>query len=73
MSDVVRRTNTFAVRPLSDGDERLPVTCWTPLRAQWNELNYERRRQFFDGESVWDTADYRKQYVDVTGLEPHSK
>jgi len=29
--------------------------------------NYERRRQFFDGESVWDTADYRKQYVDVTG------
>jgi putative transposase len=30
-------------------------------------LNYERRQQFFDGESVWDTADYRKQYVDVLG------
>jgi putative transposase len=33
----------------------------------WNELNYERRQQFFDGESVWDTVDYRKQYVGVTG------
>jgi transposase len=33
----------------------------------WNELNYERRQQFFNGESVWDTTDYRKQYVDITG------
>jgi len=66
MSDVVRRTNTFAVRPLSDGDERLLCDLLDASASLWNELNYERRRQFFDGESV-DTADYRKQYVDVTG------
>jgi putative transposase len=33
----------------------------------WNQLNYERRQNFIDGESVWDTADYRKQYVGVLG------
>jgi transposase len=33
----------------------------------WNELTYERRQNFFDDESVWDTADYRKQYVGTLG------
>jgi len=63
----VRRTNTFAVRPLSDVDERLLRDLLDASASLWNELNYERRQQFFDGESVWDTADYRKQYVDVLG------
>ena len=67
MSVVVRRTNTFAVRPLSDDDERLLRDLLDASASLWNELNYERRQQFFDGESVWDTADYRKQYVDVLG------
>ena len=67
MSVVVRRTNTFAVRPLSDNDERLLRDLLDASASLWNELNYERRQQFFDGESVWDTADYRKQYVDVLG------
>ncbi|EMA46019.1 transposase [Halococcus saccharolyticus DSM 5350] len=35
--------------------------------ALWNELTYERRQRFFDGESVWDTDDYRKRYVGVLG------
>jgi putative transposase len=63
----VRRTNTFAVRPLSDADERLLRDLLDASASLWNELTYERRQQFFDGESVWDTADYRKQYVDVLG------
>jgi putative transposase len=63
----VRRTNTFAVRPLSDADERLLRDLLDASASLWNELNYERRQQFFDGNSVWDTADYRKQYVDVLG------
>ena len=67
MSVVVRRTNTFAVRPLSDADERLLRELLDASAGLWNELNYERRQQFFDGESVWDTADYRKQYVEVLG------
>jgi putative transposase len=33
----------------------------------WNELNYERRQNFFDGDCVWDTADYRERYVGVLG------
>ena len=63
----MRRTNTFAVRPLSADDKRLLLDLLDASASLWNELNYERRQQFFDGESVWDTADYRKQYVDVTG------
>jgi len=61
----MKRTNTFAVRPLSAEDEQLLRELLDASASLWNELNYERRQQFFDGESVWDTADYRKQYVDV--------
>jgi len=67
MSVVVKRTNTFTVRPLSEDDERLLRDLLDASASLWNELNYERRQQFFDGESVWDTADYRKQYVGVLG------
>jgi putative transposase len=63
MSVVVRRTNTFAVRPLSTEDEQLLRELLDASASLWNELNYERRQNFFDGDSVWDTADYRKQYV----------
>jgi putative transposase len=67
MSIVVRRTNTFAVSPLSTEDEQLLRDLLDASASLWNELNYERRQQFFEGESVWDTADYRKQYVGVLG------
>jgi len=67
MSVVVRRTNTFAARPLSTEDGHLLRELLDASASLWNELNYERRQQFFDGESVWDTADYRKQYLDVLG------
>ena len=67
MSVVVRRTNTFAVRPLSTEDEQLLRELLDASASLWNELTYERRQEFFDGESVWDTADYRKQYVGILG------
>ena len=67
MSVVVRRTNTFAVRPRSMQDEQLLRDLLDASASLWNELTYERRQNFFDGESVWDTADYRKQYVGVLG------
>jgi putative transposase len=67
MSVVVRRTNTFAVRPLSAEDEQLLRDLLDASASLWNELTYERRQNFFDSESVWDTADYRKQYVGVLG------
>ena len=67
MSIVVRRANTFAVRPLSAGDKQLLCDLLDASASLWNELTYERRQNFFDGKSVWDTADYRKQYVGVLG------
>ena len=67
MSVVVRRTNAFAVRSLSAQDEQLLRELLDASASLWNELTYERRQNFFDGESVWDTADYRKQYVGVLG------
>ena len=63
----MRRTNTFTVRPLSKQGEQLLRELLDASASLWNELNYERRQNFFDGESVWDTADYRKQYVGVLG------
>jgi len=63
----MRRSNTFAVRPLSKQDEQLLRDLLDASASLWNELNYERRQRFFDGESVWNTADYRKQYVGVLG------
>jgi len=67
MSVVVRRTNTFAVHPFSAEDELLLRELLDASASLWNELNYERRQQFFDGNSVWDTTDYRTQYVGVIG------
>nr|WP_049908829.1 MULTISPECIES: RNA-guided endonuclease TnpB family protein [Halorubrum] len=63
----MKRTNTFAVRPLSTEDEQLLRDLLDASASLWNELTYERRQNFFDGESVWDTADYRKRYVGVLG------
>ncbi len=63
----MRRTNTFVVRPRTERDERLLHELLHASASLWNELTFERRQQYFDGESVWDTADYRKQYVGVLG------
>ena len=63
----MKRTNTFVVRPCSEQDKRLLREVLDASASLWNELTYERRQQYFDGESVWDTADYRKQYVGVLG------
>jgi len=63
----VRRANTFSVVPRSPEEEELLRRLLDASASLWNELTYERRQQFFDGESVWDTADYRKQYVGVLG------
>jgi putative transposase len=63
----MRRTNTFTVRPCTEQDERLLREVLDASASLWNELTYERRQQYFDGESVWDTDDYRKRYVGVLG------
>lgn len=63
----MKRANQFVVRPRSEQDRELLHELLDASASLWNELTYERRQQYFDGESVWDTADYRKQYVGVLG------
>ena len=63
----MKRTNTFVVRPYTGQDERLLREVLNASASLWNELTYERRQQYFDGKSVWDTDDYRKRYVGVLG------
>ena len=66
----VRRVNTFTVVPRSDADEELLRRLLDASASLWNQLNYERRQNFTDPDidkSVWDTEDYRTQYVGVLG------
>ena len=66
----MRRVNTFEVVPRSSEDEELLRRLLDASASLWNQLNYERRQNFTDpgiDKSVWDTEDYRKQYVGVLG------
>jgi putative transposase len=55
----MKRTNTFAVRPLSDTGEQLLRDLLDASAALWNEVNYQRLMRYndedgFEGD-VWDT------------------
>ena len=55
----MKRTNTFAVRPLSDDGEQLLRDLLDASAALWNEVNYERLMRYndedhFEDEGVWD-------------------
>ena len=70
----MKRTNTFAVRPLSAKDEQLLRDLLDASAALWNETNYERliRYDNEDGlkdENVWDapTGRLEGQYKGVLG------
>ena len=66
----MKRVNTFTVAPCSDPDEELLRRLLDASASLWNQLTYERRQNFTDPDidkSVWETEDYRKQYVGVLG------
>jgi len=70
---VMRRTNTFAVRPLSDTGEQLLRDLLDASAALWNEVNYERLMRYndedgFEGD-VWDadTGRLEGRYKGVLG------
>ncbi|MGM0718765.1 MAG: IS200/IS605 family transposon protein TnpB, partial [Halobacteriota archaeon] len=48
----MKRTNQFVVRPRSEQDRELLHELLDASASLWNELTYERRQQYFDGESV---------------------
>jgi putative transposase len=55
----MKRTNTFAVRPLSDAGEQLLRDLLDASAALWNQVNYERLMRYndedgFEDEDVWD-------------------
>lgn len=55
----MKRTNTFAVRPLSPTGEQLLRDLLDASAALWNETNYERLIRYDDedgykNEDVWD-------------------
>ena len=69
----MKRTNTFAVRPLSDTGEQLLRDLLDASAALWNETNYERLMRYndedgFEGD-VWDadTGRLEGKYKGVLG------
>jgi transposase len=69
----MKRTNTFAVRPLTDDDEQVLRELLDASAALWNEINYERLMRYndedgFEGD-VWDadTGQLEGQYKGVLG------
>jgi len=69
----MKRTNTFAVRPLSDTGEQLLRDLLDASAALWNEVNYERLMRYNDedgfGGDVWDadTGSLEGRYKGVLG------
>ncbi|TYT61735.1 RNA-guided endonuclease InsQ/TnpB family protein [Natrialba swarupiae] len=70
----MKRTNTFAVRPLSDTGEQLLRDLLDASAALWNEVNYERLMRYndedgFKDEDVWDadTGRLEGRYKGVLG------
>ena len=69
----MKRTNTFAVRPLTDDDEQVLRDLLDASAALWNEINYQRLMRYndedgFEGD-VWDadTGRLEGKYKGVLG------
>jgi len=70
---LMKRTNTFALRPLTDDDEQVLRDLLDASAALWNEINYQRLMRYndedgFEGD-VWDadTGALEGTYKDVLG------
>jgi putative transposase len=70
----MKRTNTFAVQPLSDTDEQVLRELLDASAALWNETNYERLMRYndadgYDDEDVFDadTGSLEGRYKGVLG------
>ena len=69
----MKRSNTFAVRPLTDDDEQVLRDLLDASAALWNEINYQRLMRYndedgFEGD-VWDadTGKLEGKYKGVLG------
>jgi putative transposase len=70
---LMKRTNTFAVRPLSDTGEQVLRDLLDASAALWNEINYQRLMRYNDEDGfeggVWDadTGKLEGKYKGVLG------
>jgi putative transposase len=65
---VMKRTNSFVVRPRSEEDAELLRRLLDASAALWNEINYERRQHHADPDAdVWDISEYRGRYGGTLG------
>ena len=63
----MRRTNTFEIIPRTKQADTILRRLLDASASLWNQLTYERRQQFFAGESVCDCEGYYDEYVDILG------
>ncbi len=76
---LMKRTNTFAVRPLSDTGEQLLRDLLDASAALWNEVNYQRLMRYNDEDGfkgdVWDadTGQLEGKYKGASGRPPPNR
>jgi len=65
---MMKRTNEFVVVPQSNEDEELLRQLLDASAALWNEINYERRRNYTNPDAdVWNIEEYRGRYGGTLG------
>jgi len=60
----MKRTSIVRLVVDKDAEERLKLLCSLPSKL-WNEVNYARRRMFFEKRGVDFKATYKEYYGEV--------
>ncbi|QKY21931.1 transposase (plasmid) [Halolamina sp. CBA1230] len=63
----MKRVNEFEVHPRTPEQREALLELLDASAALWNELTYNRRQAFFDGNSVWRATNPSDRYKDVLG------
>ena len=63
----MKRVDEFEVRPRTPEQREALLDLLDASAALWNELTYNRRQAFFDGDSVWHATNPSDRYKDVLG------
>ena len=63
----MNRVNTFEVVPTTEERKECLRRLLNASASLWNELTYERRQNYFCGDDVWETSEYRGRYNGVVG------
>ncbi|MHA1685941.1 MAG: RNA-guided endonuclease InsQ/TnpB family protein, partial [Candidatus Heimdallarchaeaceae archaeon] len=62
----MKRTNIFKLKPTKEQEKRLRELA-NNCSKMWNEINYKRRKAFFEGKIVWNTEEEYKKYKKLVG------